>query len=68
MSAWAILGLLLAGVFFGLALVAVGICVANYFSNISMKKYQQGLNDGWRAYAIRGDVKRPSGGKEVRRG
>lgn len=57
-SAWAVLGLLLAGALIALVLVAVGVIVANYFADIAYKRYQQGINDGWRAREVRRRIDR----------
>lgn len=62
---WAVLGLLLAGALIALVLVAVGVIVANYFADIAYKRYQQGINDGWRAREVRGEIKKSAERKKV---
>ena len=56
MSAWTVLLLLMAGALISLALVAVGVMVAGHFEREAYKRYQQGLNDGWRARDLRGGI------------
>lgn len=55
---WAVLGLLIAGAVIALVLVAVGVVVAGHFSDVAYKRYQQGLNDGWKAHEVRRGIAR----------
>lgn len=56
MSAWTVVGLLLAGALIAIVFVGLGVIVAIHFGDVAYKRYQQGITDGWKAHGVRNEM------------